>query len=71
MEVAQNGKATSLVCCCSRGKTFKGFFVLPSAFPTGEGASSHSHPRIMPTLLPAGMGDRDGGRNQSETRVSV
>lgn len=44
---------------------------LCSVFLIGEGASSCSHPRIMPTLLPAGLGDRDGRRNQSETRVSV
>lgn len=50
---------------------FKGFCVLSSAFPTGQGASSRSHPRIVSTLLPAGLGDRDGGRNQCETRVSV
>lgn len=42
-----------------------------SFFPIGEGASPGSHPRIMPTLLPAGMGDRDWRRNQSEKRVSV
>lgn len=52
-------------------KSFKGFCFLSSAFPIGEGASSRSHPRIMPTVLPAGMGDGDGGRNQSKTRVSV
>lgn len=50
---------------------FKGFCVLSSAFPTGQGASSRSHPRIVPTLLPAGLGDGDGGRDQCETRVSV
>lgn len=70
-EAAQNGTATRLVRCRGRGKTLKGFCVLSSAFPIGEGASSRSHPRIMPTLLPARMGDGDGGRNQSETRVSV
>lgn len=35
----------------------------------GEGASSGSHPRAVPALLPAGMGDGDGRRHQSKTRV--
>lgn len=35
----------------------------------GRGASLFAHPGVVPTLLPAGMGDGDRRRDQPETRV--
>lgn len=35
----------------------------------GQGASLLTHPRVVSTLLPAGLGDGDGRRHQPETRV--
>lgn len=49
--------------CCYSSYTF--------ASVTGQGPSTCPHSWVMSALLPAGMGDWDGWRDKSETRVRM